>query len=242
MKFIGAMTGTMSGSLGGVTASHNRGGQYLRQRVVPTNPATARQNQVRAYLAGANSAWTMLTDAQRMGWATYASNVPTVDSLGQTIYLTGQQMFIRAWTTQMWTAGATPPTTAPAIFDRGANVVAFTSDTGSSLDELEIDATDVGMGVEMSDVQTAGGYVILFIGKPVAPTIHFYKGPYQAATSVLWVGAATTLNFDPTIASLTIDEPLVDGQRRPVRLVSYATDGRVSADYRRILTVVDVTP
>ena len=32
------IVGPLSGSFGGLTASHNRGGQYLRQRSTPTNP------------------------------------------------------------------------------------------------------------------------------------------------------------------------------------------------------------
>ena len=48
MKFKGMIGSMFSGSSGGVTASHNRGGYYLRQRVVPSDPASTLQLKVRS--------------------------------------------------------------------------------------------------------------------------------------------------------------------------------------------------
>lgn len=83
-----------SGSQAGTTASRNRFGQYRRTRAMPTQPRTDAQLSVRANLNNVSKAWGSLTDAQRLGWASYAAAHPRYDSLGQQVTLTGHQMFV----------------------------------------------------------------------------------------------------------------------------------------------------
>ncbi|KKM06452.1 hypothetical protein LCGC14_1743870, partial [marine sediment metagenome] len=47
MLFKSGLITQGSGSIGGLTASHNRGGMYFRARTIPTNPATSFQTVVR---------------------------------------------------------------------------------------------------------------------------------------------------------------------------------------------------
>ena len=49
MLFVPTIGTKLSGSLGGIVASHNRFGSYFRQRTVPVNPDTADQQMVRGY-------------------------------------------------------------------------------------------------------------------------------------------------------------------------------------------------
>lgn len=83
-----------SGSQGQTTASRNRFGQYDRQRSMPTQPRTAAQVAVRAQLAEVSQDWRELSDSQRAAWGAYAAAHPRVDVLGQTVILTGHQMFV----------------------------------------------------------------------------------------------------------------------------------------------------
>src|SRR6187455_3387360 len=83
-----------SGSIAGQTSSRNRFGQYRRTRAVPVNVNSPAQTVVRGYLIEASQAWRNLTDAQRDSWNSYALDHPRVDSLGQTITLTGHQIFV----------------------------------------------------------------------------------------------------------------------------------------------------
>jgi hypothetical protein len=97
MKFLpGIAVGAASGSMGGVVASHNRGGQYFRRRATPVNPATAFQGAVRSALAGLSSGWRGLTEAKRTAWNEAAESTTTIDTLGSSVQLTGQQLYIRA--------------------------------------------------------------------------------------------------------------------------------------------------
>ena len=96
MKIIPALTGPMSGKLGGMVASRNRGGQYFRRKAVPVNPDSNRQTAVRSNFATLISLYNNdLTPAQRQSWIQWAANTPRIDSLGQTHVLTGQKRLCR---------------------------------------------------------------------------------------------------------------------------------------------------
>lgn len=84
-----------SGSLGNQTASRNRSGQYLRQRSLPVQPRTPKQVAARALLSSLAAQWRGLTDAQRLAWKNFAMSFTVVNSLGQTINLTGTQCFVK---------------------------------------------------------------------------------------------------------------------------------------------------
>lgn len=86
--------GQLSGSVGGVTASHNRYGQYLRNRSVPVNPNTALQQEVRSSFGASAIAWKGLTQEVRDNWQAYATATPTLNRLGETITLSAFAWFV----------------------------------------------------------------------------------------------------------------------------------------------------
>jgi len=61
MKYIGLLSSAASGKLGGIVASHNRGGTYFRHHAVPVQPRTPAQTLVRNQLQGFSSAFKSLT-------------------------------------------------------------------------------------------------------------------------------------------------------------------------------------
>lgn len=88
-----------SGSMANTTASHNRAGQYLRSRRAPVQPiGSGRRAFIRAAFGAAASGFAGLTTLQQDAWSSFASSHPITDSLGQTITLTGQQMFVSCGT------------------------------------------------------------------------------------------------------------------------------------------------
>ncbi len=99
--------GNLRGSVGSNTWSHNRGGDYIRRRVAPTNPNTTRQQSMRAFLSTLSVLWsTVLTPAQREAWNTWASLQSRTGPLGNTINLTGINGYV--WTnTHILDAGDT---------------------------------------------------------------------------------------------------------------------------------------
>lgn len=116
MKFLDV---PQSGSIAGTTHSHNRAGQYTRNRRAPVQPVgTGRRAFIRAAFGAASTGWSGLTGAQQAAWTTYADGHPIVDSLGQSIKLTGHQMYV-AINTQLHNVGqaasVTPPVSAVVV-------------------------------------------------------------------------------------------------------------------------------
>ena len=87
--------GELSGSIAGNVFSHNKGGHYARARSVPVNPNSARQQVVRGILSQVSAGWFDIIDAQRDAWTAFAALHPVLDALGQSIVLSGHQMFCR---------------------------------------------------------------------------------------------------------------------------------------------------
>ena len=89
------LTAPSSGSIAGTTYSHNRAGQYTRNRRSPVQPVgTGRRGVIRAAFGAASSAWGALTPIVQANWTAYANGHPYTDSLGQSIKLTGHQMYV----------------------------------------------------------------------------------------------------------------------------------------------------
>ncbi len=106
--------GNLRGSIGANTYSHNRGGDYVRRRVAPTNKNSTRQQTMRALLATHASGWSfMLNDAQRAAWNTWAGQQPKEGPLGNSINWSGINGFI-ATNTHILDAGDALITDPPA--------------------------------------------------------------------------------------------------------------------------------
>lgn len=238
MKVVGALLGSMSGSMGGLTASRNRGGQYFRQRVIPTNPGSARQASVRGYLAGAVVAWTStLTAANRTSWTTYAANTPRTGPLGTEVVLTGQQAYIGAFVPRAQ-MGVTVPATGPTLYNRGEPVAGIFGLLSGDPNVIGTATGNLSVALSMMNATDDDGDVLMYIGKPVGPGVNYYKGPYQLATFSAVASASTGTTLTGAIADLTIDDGLTVGQRRPVRLVMAYDDGRTSEAFQTICEVV----
>jgi len=87
--------GNLRGSIGANTFSHNRGGDYIRRRVAPTNPNSTRQQTMRSMVANIAGMWSnVLSSAQRAAWNIWAGNQSKEGPLGNTINLTGINGFV----------------------------------------------------------------------------------------------------------------------------------------------------
>lgn len=85
----GGGVANMSGSQAGTVHSHNQFGSYTRNRVVPVNPQSTNQTLARGRLSTVAQAWRVLSDAQRLDWASLGAQIVRSDALGQTYTLKG---------------------------------------------------------------------------------------------------------------------------------------------------------
>ena len=178
MKFLGPPS---SGSIAGTTSSHNRSGQYTRNRRAPVQPiGTGRRAFVRAAFGNASTAWAALSAANQAAWIAYANAHPITDSLGQSITPTGQNAFVGV-ATSLQNCGVALPTIPPVSSATSTPVVSVFTVT-----HLGVITITLGGGGSASD------FILISFSAPLSAGVTFNKTFWQqthvAASSV---GGAT---------------------------------------------------
>lgn len=219
------MGGQLSGSVGGVVASHNKGGQYLRNRSVPTNPNSTGQQRARNYFGGAAIAWAALSAANRAGWEAYAAGTPVLNRLGESITLSGFNWYVAANAFIQQTGGgaisAAPST--PGLTTLGTI-------TGATLSEAS------GIAFATAGATATGGGCIASVGPPVSAGVSSFAGPYSAfltGATFTATGFAATV---PDVSPLRYGS-LNAGEIRGVRVAAIDGSGKLSNVYQELITV-----
>ena len=83
----------ISGKLGDQIYSRNRGGLYVKNYAVPSNPDTTDQHYMRLQLAAVPTAWASLSESDRIAWDNLAKQFPSKNKLGQPIAPSGYRLF-----------------------------------------------------------------------------------------------------------------------------------------------------
>jgi hypothetical protein len=211
-----------SGSIGGITYSHNSGGLYTRARAIPTDPASAYQQTIRAIVGGLATAYnTELSTSQRAAWKTYAAQVPIVDALGEPINIGAIAMYIRS-NVQRLRDSLARIDDAPTDYNLGE-----TPDLTMSASE----ATQVLSGAWSGTPDWSaedGAYLFLFASRPQNPSINYFKGPY------LYAGRIAGNSGAPPASPGTWNAPFpfVEGQKIFVKANVARADGRYSTPFR----------
>jgi hypothetical protein len=93
---FGALVVDMRNKLGGHVLSKNKGGSFIRRKVSPIQPYTEAQRLIRGIITELSRAWGgVLDDDARATWKAFAELHPVTDVFGQTVKLTGEQMYCR---------------------------------------------------------------------------------------------------------------------------------------------------
>lgn len=228
MKFKPLLGTDLSGSVGGITASHNRGGPYFRNRAIPINPNTPQQMAVRAFLSQLVNLWVnTVTPAQRDAWDVYALNTPLPDPLGDPRNVGGIGMYVRSNVFRLQN-GIARQDTAPAIFDLGS----FTSPTIISITA----ATDIlSLGFLNTDAwaNEIGGVMGVYVSRPQNVSINFFKGPYRFAASIIGGPVPPT-----SPAAIALPFPVIVGQRVFIRVNTERNDARLASPFRNFGTAI----
>lgn len=226
MKFTSPVYSAVSGSIAGLTYAHNRGGMYARQRTIPTDPATARQLEMRDILSGLVTSWgTVLTAAQRAAWDLYGENVPTTGPLGGEVLLSGQQWFIACNSIRVQAARFLGVADSALLVNNGPTTF---NRTNLTLSAGTPDASDqqISQPYVADEARTQDGGLILFYqSRPAGPGVNYFRGPWRLSFVV--VGDTATPPTSPAV----IDTPgyvLTEGLNSWVRAVASAPDARSS--------------
>ncbi len=218
MLFKSAILTQASGSIGGMTASHNKGGMYFRARTIPTDPNTSFQAAVRVIMASLVARWSSVaTQEQRDAWELYASLVSVTNPLGDPIFVSGLNMFVR--------------TNLPYV--QGGGVIIFDAPTTFNLTDVG-PASFVAAGALNTITVTYnsaewgiidGGMLLIYQGRPQNATINFFKGPWRLGAVV--DGDTAVPPVSPEI--FTSQFALAAGQKLWLQLRAVTPDGRSSA-------------
>lgn len=148
----GAIISEIRNKIAATVFSRNGSGAIIRNRVTPINKRSNGQTSQRQQLAAFASAWRGLTQAERDGWNNASPSFPQQDNLGQTIFLSGEQLFIRS-NVNLTLIGQSTITAAPVpatfavlslgaiVFSAAASTVAYLPDPVPAGFELIVRAT-----------------------------------------------------------------------------------------------------
>ncbi len=224
MKFTSPIISAASGSVAGLTFSRNQGGQYIRKRAVPTNPNSTEQQAARAALSSCGDTWTQFGQEDRDAWAAYADATSWTDALGESIKLSGWQAFCR-WATLRNRIGQTADIAPPM----------GTSGFGSPPIGIILEATGPEATVDIDPVTPVDGDVLVQISDALPPGVNSEKRPLTLD------GFATAL-FGSSSITVPLATGIEENERRVARAVIVYDDGRVSAAFSDIETVIDAPP
>ena len=219
MLYKGILIGAASGKIDGLIASHNRGGQYFKAYVVPTDPATERQLNCRTAMTETHTLWNTITPAQRSAWEAYAKQLRRVNALGDAHSHTGYNEFIRANVPRYqafhqlgadWSASSDAPI-LPQAASNPAPVLALIS--GNTQLQMTWDPAD-------SWTTSVENGMLLYLGtskaapedppsiRPLPATRNWFRGPYELVSVTQGDSGSP-----PDNARLGLDYPPTTDQR-----------------------------
>jgi hypothetical protein len=213
----------MSGSIAGNTFARNRYGNYARAKTKPINPRTTLQSKVRSCLADLTDLWSQdLLTAQRTSWNLYASSVAMKNKLGEVVYLSGFNHFIRS-NMLLNIAGLPMIGDGPTVFElpEADPLFAVNISHGTQLISITFDATGDW------DNET-GGRLYVGMGSPQNPQRNFFNGPWRLAGVLSGVTGAPIASPQtmPTVFHASV------GQRVWCYARIQRADGRLSEPFR----------
>ena len=111
----GAIISEISGKIAATIYTRNRGGNIIRNRRTPINRRSVLQSVRRQGLGNLASGWRGLTQVQRNSWNGATGSFPYQNSLGETKFLSGEQLYIQ-FNQNLLLIGSAIIDTAPAPF------------------------------------------------------------------------------------------------------------------------------
>lgn len=102
----GSIVSEIRGSVGDVTYSRNRGGAIVKQKLVQTNPDTAKQQAVRLAMAEAVSDWQNADQSTQDKWGQFAQSQVVGKNISRKISRAGYNEFISRYMNRIAIEGA----------------------------------------------------------------------------------------------------------------------------------------
>lgn len=210
----------MSGSVGGNTWSHNKGGAYVRQRATPVNTPSAQRTAIRNAFASISAAWfNTLTPTQRTAWEAYAGANPVINRIGAVVTIGGNAMYLRINTPRLQAAlplvDVPPPNNGLGALDPVLTLVNNPTPPA---------AVDVAFNNADPWAVAVGGALLVYVSPPTNLSVNAWHGSYRLA------GAVDGAVIPPTSpATLVAPFPFLAGRRLFWRVQASDNNGQPTA-------------
>jgi hypothetical protein len=222
VKFGGGIT-QISGNIAGNVYARNRYGNYVRPRTIPTNPRTAYQTAVREAIAMLSERWSStLTAAQRTAWNLYASSVVVLNRLGESMYLSGYNHYIRS-NVILSQIAATLVDAGPTIFEIPEQDPSFAISASEATQQISVTFDNTKAWANEDDA-----YLVKYQGSPQNAQRNFFNGPWRLMGHV--DGDSVTPPSSPDAEAVAF--AIAEGQHLWVYARIIRADGRLSERFR----------
>jgi len=211
------------GKVGGAVFSKNSTSHYVRNLTVPVNPNTARQVAVRAAVALLTARWSdTLTKLQRDAWDLYASLVTMENKVGEDIFLSGFNHYIRSNTISV-SRGSAAIDAGPTIFELPAQDPTFAVAATEAAQTVTFTAD-----ITLPWAIETGGLMYVYQGKPQNAQRNFFGGPWR------WIGTIVGIDPGGPVPPLVfpVAFAITEGQRQWTYGRIRRADGRLSEPMR----------
>jgi len=169
-----------------------------------------------------------LTPAQRIAWGTYAAAIAMKNRLGESVYLTGFNHFLRG-NMEAYNRSLTVADDGPTELTLPAKEVAF-GVSGSVATQLIIatftESTEWALEV--------GAHLLIYMGVPRGQTRRFFNGPWRYLGKIAGV---TTPGAQSPATGIAAPFTLVLGQLVTCYARIRRADGRISEPFTASFTV-----
>jgi len=209
----------ISGSIAGTTHARNRYGNYVRARTKPINPKTAQQTNVREAIALLSDRWAQTVTAdQRTAWNLYASSVAMKNKLGETVFLSGYNHYIRS-NAIIASRGPWIVDDGPVIFELPEQDPTFAISASEATQNITLTFDDT-----MDWANEDPGWLLMFQGSPQNPQRNFFNGPWRFLSQLVGIegGGVVQPHVAPAVFAIS------EGQRLWCYARIMRKDGRMS--------------
>jgi hypothetical protein len=182
--FSGLISG-IQGKLNGSVLSKGRSGAVIYDKPSQRLKPTKNQLGIRTSFAVATNQWETITPAQKADWDTIASNNPVSNRFGESVILSGFNVFKKMMALRY------PTLPAPVLIPNLANQAPY--QLALSLPELAISIQDAGYRIDevsylvtVNSSSAAVNQAILYISLPVSdPSKPYFKTWYRVSSAQL---------------------------------------------------------
>ncbi len=158
-----------SGSTGDLTWANGNGGLTMKQKPIPRNPKSTRQQSIRRSLALANIAWTSMSQSARNSWQVWGKTLVKYDRLKNKLVINGWSAF----------SGAFVLNSLSGIPDTKLLLGAPTVGNYSSAKAITITPNTAGTRLVIKNTSTSPITIMVFRGPQLKPTINVNKLGYE---------------------------------------------------------------